>query len=545
MFYFAFTQDWHVVAEIGVSLAVFGVAWVLSRLPKRTILASKVYLSGQFFCILLASLQDGQAYSESLFLIFVVPLGTAYLLDVRETVVASAACAVAIVIVALSTVHFPLPETRGNDPMDWMVLRLVGIAVATACAISTAQATRRERRALELHGEELERARRTAEAASHTKSTFLANMSHEIRTPLNGVLGMVQELRERDLPARDSRAVEIIHQSSEHLLQLLNELLSLARLDCDRASHTLSDFDLRSILQEVQALFSSTLRGAGVELRLSWEDRGYWVRGDKRRFKQILCNLLGHAIKLSEGDRIEMHLQARRHEGSNAGFVASVCIRDSSVISSEDIDRLFRSADHSTTHDRDFWGLGLEMSKKLAQGIDGDVTVRSDATSGTSFCLTLPFAPALDPTGPTPSERPKSPSATTTFRLPSYRILVVDDNDTNRMVLLRSLERWGCKVMEAQDGEEAVLIAARESFDLILMDIRMPRMDGLEAARFIRDSQGPNRKSPIVAVTAHAYPEDLENCKAAGMQGHLSKPFRLDALHAIVAQHAESSPSFR
>lgn len=524
--------------EVLVVLAVFGCSWfLLSRRVGRTVLASKLFLSAQGVSIALAGLLDGQGYSETLFLLFVVPLGAAYLLEVRETVIASALCAVAVILISLSSAYFPLAQVRSDSLVNWVMIRLVGLSLATAFAISTAQSTRRERKALLLHNAEMERAKQAAEAASRTKSTFLANMSHEIRTPLNGVLGMVQDLRERELEARDGRAIEVIHQSSEHLLQLLNELLALS---CDeshlmKAQH--ADFQLSSVLLEVRALFSSTLSAAGMTLNLQKQPSDDWVRGDKRRLKQILCSLLGNAIKLSSSPDMDMDVQIRAASSISGRRWAKVMIRVTGFASTEQLSELFcirQSGSTETAANRSVGGLGA--SRQLARAIGGDVTVESALSTGIHFSLMLPFEPALESRDREASRGTVGTTRRTKFLepLPSYRILVVDDNETNRLVMTRSLERWGCRVQEVCDGVEAVQAASIHAYDLILMDIRMPRMDGLQATKRIRSTKGPNQHTSILAVTAHTYPDDLDRCIQAGMQGHLGKPFRLDALHGLV-----------
>lgn len=533
-----------VAMEVVAVLIAFATSWTLLTLrPDRTILASKIFLTAQGVSITLAGFQDGQGYSESLFLLFVVPLGTSYLLEVRETFIASALCAVAVLAVAWSDVYVPIPQSRPDSLWNWTMIRLVGLSIVTVCAISTAQSTRRERRALLSHSSELERAKLAAEVASRTKSTFLANMSHEIRTPLNGVLGMIQDLRERELEAKDGRAIEVIHQSSEHLLQLLNELLDLSFDEGHLMAQQHSDFELGSVLMEVRALFSSTLSAAGMTLDLRTVSGDDWVRGDKRRLKQILCSLLGNAIKLSASRRMDMQVKMRPTSSVSGRRWAKVLIRVTGVASSEQLQDLFSGAQPEVTEPAaNRAGEGLSVSRQLARAIGGDVVVEPSSSTDLHLALLIPLEPAHESKGreASPGKMGTTPLTKGMAPLPSYRILVVDDNETNRLVMRRSLERWGCRVQEVGDGLDAVQAASIHAFDLILMDIRMPRMDGLQATKRIRASKGPNQQTPILAVTAHTYPEDLECCTRAGMQGHLGKPFRLDALYGLVHQFAGS-----
>lgn len=538
LLYFAARGQHLVCLDVLLALAAFSLAWHLMKAKGRTVLASKIYLIAQFASIVVSAMKDGQAYSESLFLIVVIPLGAAYLLDTRETIIASLACAVAVIGVAISGEHWPIESTRPDSVWDWTMIRLVGISVATVCAVSTALSTRREQGSLVRYSRKLNQAKPSAEAASLTKSTFLANMSHEIRTPLNGILGMLQVLRDRRLDAQDARAIEVIHQSSEHLLQLLNELLDLSRDETPDSALKTVDFDLRSTMYEVRALFSSTLSAAGIELQVDSGNEPCWVRGDKRRLKQILCNLLGHAIKLTSDHAIEMRLSFRPGPYANTKHLAKICLRFSGLHPGRSFDDLFISELSTHADSRSRAGIGLDISRQLARAIGGDVSAESVSANETCLALTLPLDCAREADRRPRQVDPRRSPINGMGPLPSFRVLVVDDNETNRMVLSRSLARWGCHVAEAVDGLEAVQVSGKQAFDLILMDIRMPRMDGLEASAQIRALAGPNRATPIIAVTAHTYPEDLERCTKAGMQDLLGKPFRLDTLHTLVQKHA-------
>ncbi len=378
---------------------------------------------------------------------------------------------------------------------------------------------------------ELERAKTEAEVASRAKTEFLANMSHELRTPLNGVVGMLDVMLAAELAAEPREQARMARASAERLLQVIGDILDISKLEAGALQIERVSFDVEATVQAAVQTFAASARAKGLMLGVSVSPdiRGEAV-GDPARLAQILMNLVGNAIKFTERGGVQV--EAARAAGNPD--IAVFSVRDSGPgIDAATKARLFAKffqADSSVTRRFGGTGLGLAISRELALAMGGDIAVRDAPDGGSRFDVTLPL-PRADGQTTAPAAAPPTGGD---GRWPDRRILLVEDNDVNRYAAAKMLETLEAAIVEARDGEEAVRIAARERFDLILMDVQMPRMDGLEATRRIRSADGPNRGTQIVALTANAFVEDVARCHAAGMNAHLAKPIRAAALRAAV-----------
>lgn len=398
---------------------------------------------------------------------------------------------------------------------------------------------------LEISNRQLTSAKEVAERASESKSQFLANMSHEIRTPMNGVLGMADLLARTSLEERQRRYVSNIRLSGENLLTVINDILDFSKIEAGKFHLDKHDFNLRKIVEDQMGLFADGAHQKELTFSHSIADEiPSRVRGDSNRVRQILVNLVGNAIKFTDQGEIAVRLFQTDISGHTLRMRLEVS--DTGIgIAAEDQPRLFNSfqqADNSPSRQYGGTGLGLSIVKQLANLMDGDVGLISTPGKGSTFLVDFSLEIAADKDDEKAENQPPlystagdGLSSSASQSSLNARILLAEDNEINQLVAVEHLETFGCSVHVATNGRQAVDACQNGQYDLILMDCQMPEMDGFQAVQLIRKYENDTgRRTPIVALTAHALPEDRQKCLEAGMDDSLSKPFKAEQLFSIM-----------
>jgi signal transduction histidine kinase/CheY-like chemotaxis protein len=375
-------------------------------------------------------------------------------------------------------------------------------------------------------------ARDEAMAANRAKSTFLSVMSHEIRTPLNGILGMTQAMLRDATDAQQLSRLDIVRQSGEALLAILNDILDLSRIEAGQVTLESIEFDLAEVLGGAYSAFTALANKKGLSFNLDVERAAGRFIGDPTRIRQIVYNLLSNALKFTESGRVEITAHALADQ-------LEIVVTDTGVgIAPDKLSEIFtefRQADASISRRFGGTGLGLSIARDLATLMDGSITVESKPGEGSRFTVHLRVARAVESERKisTVDESPPSPMAPD-----ALRVLAAEDNLVNQLVLRTLLEQFGLSATIVDNGAEAVETWEREPWDVILMDIQMPVMGGIEAARRIREHERLTGRAPtpIIALTANSMTHQVAEYRAAGISGLVAKPIQASALvEALIA----------
>ncbi len=511
-----------------VALGVWSIFREDIRLLAWILMSTLIVLSG------LASFATGGVDGSIAALFIIAPLGAAYFLGTGSSLFFGAVSVVSVLaLYALDEAGYipdnPLNPENVRLAHTIMLTFLIGAALFLSVVFA---------RQVARHALETQKSLMKAEEAARAKSDFLANMSHEIRTPMNGVSGMLQLLLRSSLDDEQKNQAKLALSSAEHLMVLLNDTLDMSKLEADQLTLESIEVDLPELVRDSAETFKGKATEKGVQIKVHLEDDlAPKIVGDPTRLKQVLINLIGNAVKFVDSTgQIHVSVKSRTKAGHE---VLRFEVEDDGIGVAPDLqDHIFErftQAEATTTREFGGTGLGLSICKQLVELMAGRIGVVSDGTSGSLFWFEIPLrrratAPRKD-TEVLVSEAPDAPvGGSLHSATESFSILLAEDSHVNQQVIKACFLPFDVNLVCVENGEEALSALNKEAFGVVLMDVQMPVLDGVETTKRIRASRESWAQTPVIALTANAMKGDRETYLEAGMNGYVSKPVDLELL---------------
>lgn len=524
---------------IGVVIAIVNLGlnvWMIRR-PATQHLAGPFFLGGTLVLLGLACMQDGRIASPSLWVILIVPLVSALTIGSSAPRRYLWICLGALALVGLVDAFELVPVRHVYDNRALFRMRLLVLVLLSGLGLIAAWHSMKQSKRIEGQSRAIQEASEEVQAASRSKSKFLATMSHEIRTPMNGILGTAQHLAMGELDKEQRQYNEVIVASGNQLMDVLNSILDLSKIEAGKFELRDTELRLDRLFRETVAQIRQNYAAQAVELRVRGGDLPLRLRGDAIRIEQVLRNLLAVVVESAVCGPIEVQLGV---EGLDAviELASPFEVQDPQLLEVLQSPQTAMSQRPNESHRL---ALVMKVSQALIELMGGNFAVQcaADRHYRIRWSFPLPVCDLSQDSAPWNSQ-----SMEVLFdSWEGMKVLVVDDNAINLRVAKKQLEHLGCVVSVASDGEEALAHCEKTTFAIVFMDLQMPRMSGQDATRKIRSGQGPNRDTAIVAFTADAYDADLNALREAGLNGQLSKPFRVQALKRVLAKYASHEPS--
>jgi signal transduction histidine kinase/ActR/RegA family two-component response regulator len=527
MFY---TQGFHIIYPIGEVLIYFIIVIVITR-KSLSVSFKKIFINLVLYYISLMLLISTGVMGAGLVLVLFSLILSGILLEQKQIY---QLVAINIVIFIVLTILLMYGYFDGTPMEAFKKVWFINIMACQACGITTLFIVNTIYRGLEKQAYSINKAKEKAEAANIAKSQFLANMSHEIRTPMNGIMGMADLLLYSDLTEEQKEMIKVVKKSSNSLLQIINDILDLSKIEAGKVELKLEGTNVISLVQGISKICETLAYNKNLVLTTKVEeDVPKEIFADGIRLNQIIINLLGNAIKFTHNGEISLIVKKIKVLDNKVQLMFSV--KDTGIgIREEDMLKLFNcftQIDDSRTKQFQGTGLGLAISKRLVELMGGEISVESEFGKGSTFYFTI-WVEVINK-----EDGLQSPQNTQSLAQveKGINILLVEDDKVSQLVISRICKRLKWNVYVASSGKEALILLENKKFDIILMDIQMPEISGIEVTKLIRDREKlTGTHIPIIATTAYAMSEDKANIISSGVDDYLSKPIELEKLVELI-----------